>query len=101
MLEQTASIVEVMLIVRWERSRSLKILYIIIFISNQVNSVISAGGSYSDVESGEEEDNVLANMGESNGDVIDENKFFAGVITSQRSDDDLIGFVYQLLLQSI
>ncbi|XP_033221250.1 cytosolic carboxypeptidase 4-like isoform X2 [Belonocnema kinseyi] len=59
---------------------------------SQVNSVISAGGSYSDLESGEEADNVLGNMGKSNGDVIDENKFFAGVITSQRSDDDLIGY---------
>ena len=67
-------------------------IHIFIFILYQVNSVISAGGSFSDVESGDEEDNhVLCNMGEGEGiDEVDENKFFAGVITSQRSEEDLV-----------
>lgn len=65
--------------------------------TNSVDSISDAEsqvlGSYSDVESAEDEDsNVFRNLRDSKSDDIDENKFFAGFITSQRSEEDLASY---------
>ncbi|XP_072752591.1 cytosolic carboxypeptidase 1 isoform X2 [Anoplolepis gracilipes] len=65
-------------------------------IDSQANSVASIGRLYSDLDSGDDEEshdsrNMMDNVIHV-GDEVDENKFFAGVFTSQRSEEDLVGY---------
>ncbi|XP_032686214.1 cytosolic carboxypeptidase 1-like isoform X3 [Odontomachus brunneus] len=69
-------------------------------IDSQANSVASVGRLYSDLDSGddeeEEEESHDSRSAIDNGiymsDEVDEGKFFAGVFTSQRSEEDLVGY---------
>ncbi|XP_018303936.1 cytosolic carboxypeptidase 1 isoform X2 [Mycetomoellerius zeteki] len=64
-------------------------------IDSQANSVASVGRQYSDLDSGDDEESHDSRdtMDEIHlGDEVDENKFFAGVFTSQRSEEDLAGY---------
>ncbi|XP_011693107.1 PREDICTED: cytosolic carboxypeptidase 1-like isoform X2 [Wasmannia auropunctata] len=65
-------------------------------IDSQANSVASAGRLYSDLDSGDDEESHDSRDTMDNeihvGDEVDENKFFAGVFTSQRSEEDLAGY---------
>ncbi|XP_066585231.1 cytosolic carboxypeptidase 1-like isoform X3 [Prorops nasuta] len=60
-------------------------------IDSQANSVTSLGRQYSDVDSADEEDGVSPAI---NGktEEVDENKFFAGIFTCRRSEEDLINY---------
>ncbi|XP_043591369.1 cytosolic carboxypeptidase 1-like isoform X1 [Bombus pyrosoma] len=61
-------------------------------IDSQACSVASLGRLYSDLDSGDEEEsqNSRTNVKNMNAaDEVDESKFFAGVFTSQRSEEDL------------
>ncbi|XP_025153461.1 cytosolic carboxypeptidase 1 isoform X2 [Harpegnathos saltator] len=72
-------------------------------IDSQANSVVSAGRLYSDLDSGDDEEeeeeeeeshdsrNTIDNAIYMS-DEVDEGKFFAGVFTSQRSEEDLVGY---------
>lgn len=55
----------------------------------------SIGRLYSDLDSGDDEESHDSRDTMDNeihvGDEVDENKFFAGVFTSQRSEEDLAG----------
>lgn len=65
-----------------------------ILISVQANSVASIGRLYSDLDSGDEESHDSRDTMDNEihvGDEVDENKFFSGVFTSQRSEEDLAG----------
>jgi len=57
--------------------------------------VASIGRLYSDFESGDDEKSHDSRDTMDNeihvGDEVDENKFFAGVFISQRSEEDLVG----------
>ncbi|XP_012227413.1 cytosolic carboxypeptidase 1-like isoform X2 [Linepithema humile] len=65
-------------------------------IDSQVNSVASNGRLYSDLDSGDDEESHDSRNTTDNaihvGDEVDEGKFFAGVFTSQRFEEDLIGY---------
>ncbi|XP_071627062.1 cytosolic carboxypeptidase 1 isoform X2 [Temnothorax longispinosus] len=65
-------------------------------IDSQANSVASMGRLYSDLDSGDDEESHDSRDTMDNeihvGDEVDENKFFAGVFTSQRSEEDLAGY---------
>ncbi|XP_039308179.1 cytosolic carboxypeptidase 1 isoform X8 [Solenopsis invicta] len=65
-------------------------------IDSQANSVASIGRLYSDLDSGDDEESHDSRDTMDNeihgGDEVDENKFFAGVFTSQRSEEDLAGY---------
>ncbi|XP_018043707.1 PREDICTED: cytosolic carboxypeptidase 1-like [Atta colombica] len=65
-------------------------------IDSQANSVASIGRRYSDLDSGDDEESHDSRDTMDNeihlGDEVDENKFFAGVFTSQRSEEDLAGY---------
>ncbi|XP_018377160.1 PREDICTED: cytosolic carboxypeptidase 1-like isoform X2 [Trachymyrmex cornetzi] len=65
-------------------------------IDSQANSVASIGRQYSDLDSGDDEESHDSRDTMDNeihlGDEVDENKFFAGVFTSQRSEEDLAGY---------
>lgn len=66
-----------------------------ILIFAQANSIASTGRLYSDLDSGDDEEshdsrNMMDNAIHV-GDEVDESKFFAGVFTSQRSEEDLVG----------
>jgi len=73
----------------------LNILAIRILISAKANSVASIGRQYSDLDSGDDEESHDSRDTMDNeihlGNEVDENKFFAGVFTSQRSEEDLAG----------
>ncbi|EFN61849.1 Cytosolic carboxypeptidase 1 [Camponotus floridanus] len=65
-------------------------------IDSQANSIASTGRLYSDLDSGDDEEshdsrNMMDNAIHL-GDEVDESKFFAGVFTSQRSEEDLVGY---------
>ncbi|XP_029675008.1 cytosolic carboxypeptidase 1-like isoform X2 [Formica exsecta] len=65
-------------------------------IDSQANSVASNGRLYSDLDSGDDEEshdsrNMMDNAIHV-GDEVDESKFFAGVFTTQRSEEDLVGY---------
>ena len=65
-------------------------------VSMQACSVASLGRLYSDLDSGDEEEsqNSRTNVKTMNAaDEVDESKFFAGVFTSQRSEEDLTEYV--------
>lgn len=67
----------------------------------QANSIASTGRLYSDLDSGDDEEshdsrNMMDNAIHL-GDEVDESKFFAGVFTSQRSEEDLVGYVKNYL----
>lgn len=57
----------------------------------------SNGRPYSDLDSGDDEESHDSRNTMDNaihvGDEVDEGKFFAGVFTSQRSEEDLVGCV--------
>lgn len=60
----------------------------------------SAGRLYSDLDSGDDEEEEESHDSRSAidnaiymSDEVDEGKFFAGVFTSQRSEEDLVGYV--------
>lgn len=61
---------------------------------SQINSVASLGRLYSDADSCDEEESDSSRKLKQKkipaGDETDENKFFSGVITSQRSEVDLL-----------
>ncbi|XP_015435458.1 PREDICTED: cytosolic carboxypeptidase 1-like isoform X1 [Dufourea novaeangliae] len=61
-------------------------------IDSQANSVASMGRLYSDLDSGDEEENQNSRSNDTTmhtADEVDESKFFAGVFTSQRTEEDL------------
>lgn len=64
-------------------------------ISFKANSVASLGKLYSDFDSGDDEDSHSSRRTSDKNlypsEEIDESKFFAGVFTSQRTEEDLIG----------
>ncbi|KAL6427330.1 hypothetical protein ACFW04_008713 [Cataglyphis niger] len=65
-------------------------------IDSQANSVASIGRLYSDLDSGDDEEshdsrNMVDNAIHM-GDEVDESKFFAGVFTTSRSEEDLVGY---------
>jgi len=72
-----------------------------ILIFAQANSIASTGKLYSDLDSGDDEENHdFRNMMDNTihvGDEVDESKFFAGVFTSQRFEEDLVGYVKNCL----
>ncbi|XP_018402970.1 PREDICTED: cytosolic carboxypeptidase 1-like [Cyphomyrmex costatus] len=65
-------------------------------IDSQANSVASIGRQYSDLDSGDDEESHDSRDTMDSeihmGNEVDENKFFAGVFTSQRSEEDLAGY---------
>ncbi|XP_014480717.1 PREDICTED: cytosolic carboxypeptidase 1-like isoform X2 [Dinoponera quadriceps] len=69
-------------------------------IDSQANSMASAGRLYSDLDSGDDEEEEEGSHDSRNAidnaiymsDEVDEGKFFAGVFTSQRSEEDLVGY---------
>ncbi|XP_011867871.1 PREDICTED: cytosolic carboxypeptidase 1-like isoform X4 [Vollenhovia emeryi] len=65
-------------------------------VDSQANSVASIGRLYSDLDSGDDEESHDSRDTMDNeihvGDEVDESKFFAGVFTSQRSEEDLAGY---------
>ncbi|KAK2583820.1 hypothetical protein KPH14_009718 [Odynerus spinipes] len=65
-------------------------------LDSQPNSVASLGRVYSDLDSGDDDDSHNSRRASDKNlytsDEIDENKFFAGVFTSQRTDEDLMGY---------
>ncbi|KAL0114719.1 hypothetical protein PUN28_011790 [Cardiocondyla obscurior] len=65
-------------------------------IDSQANSVASIGRLYSDLDSGDDDESHDSRDTMDNeihvGDEVDESKFFAGVFTSQRSEEDLAGY---------
>ncbi|XP_054005382.1 cytosolic carboxypeptidase 1-like isoform X2 [Hylaeus anthracinus] len=61
-------------------------------IDSQANSVASLGRLYSDLDSGDDEESQNSRSNDTPmhaADEVDESKFFAGVFTSQRSEEDL------------
>ncbi|XP_011632077.1 cytosolic carboxypeptidase 1-like isoform X2 [Pogonomyrmex barbatus] len=65
-------------------------------VDSQANSVASISRSYSDLDSGDDEEshdsrNIMDNEIHV-GDEVDESKFFAGIFTSRRSEEDLAGY---------
>lgn len=76
-----------------------------ILISGQANSVASIGKLYSDLDSGDDEEshdsrNMIDNATHVS-DEVDESKFFAGVFTTQRSEEDLVGYVKNYFLKRV
>ncbi|XP_020296791.1 cytosolic carboxypeptidase 1-like isoform X2 [Pseudomyrmex gracilis] len=66
-------------------------------VDSQANSVTSASRVYSDVDSGDDEEspdsrNTATDTSIQVSDEVDESKFFAGVFTSERSEEDLAGY---------
>ncbi|XP_046827934.1 cytosolic carboxypeptidase 1-like isoform X2 [Vespa crabro] len=65
-------------------------------LDSQANSVASLGRLYSDFDSGDDEDSHSSRRTSDKNlypsEEIDESKFFAGVFTSQRNEEDLIGY---------
>ncbi|XP_076245473.1 cytosolic carboxypeptidase 1 isoform X2 [Calliopsis andreniformis] len=64
-------------------------------IDSQANSVASLGRLYSDLDSGDEEESQNSRTNDKTmqaTDEVDESKFFAGVFTSQRSEEDLLEY---------
>lgn len=65
----------------------------------------SNGRLYSDLDSGDdEESHDSRNMMDNTihvGDEVDESKFFAGVFTTQRSEEDLVGYVNNCFLKRV
>ncbi|XP_076668158.1 cytosolic carboxypeptidase 1 isoform X3 [Andrena cerasifolii] len=64
-------------------------------IDSQANSVVSLGRLYSDLDSGDEEESQNSRTNEITmpaTDEVEESKFFAGVFTSQRSEEDLVEY---------
>ncbi|KAF7391837.1 hypothetical protein HZH68_011380 [Vespula germanica] len=65
-------------------------------LDSQANSVASLGRLYSDFDSGDDEDSHSSRRTSDKNlypsEEIDESKFFAGVFTSQRTEEDLIGY---------
>ncbi|KAI4501431.1 hypothetical protein M0802_003308 [Mischocyttarus mexicanus] len=65
-------------------------------LDSQANSVASLGRLYSDFDSGDDEDSHSSRRTSDKNlyraEEIDESKFFAGVFTSQRTEDNLIGY---------
>ncbi|XP_029156275.1 cytosolic carboxypeptidase 1-like isoform X2 [Nylanderia fulva] len=64
--------------------------------ANSVASIASVGRLYSDLDSGDDEESHDSRNTMDNaihvGDEVDESKFFAGVFTSQRSEEDLVRY---------
>lgn len=65
----------------------------------------SNGRLYSDLDSGDDEEshdsrNMMDNAIHV-GDEVDESKFFAGVFTTQRSEEDLVGYVKNCFLKRV
>lgn len=80
----------------------LSLIFRSLFVSGililQANSVTSASRMYSDVDSGDDEEspdsrNTATDTSIQVSDEVDESKFFAGVFTSERSEEDLAGLV--------
>lgn len=66
----------------------------------QANSVASLGRLYSDLDSGDDEESQYSGTIDKTmrtADEVDESKFFAGVFTSQRSEEDLLEYVNNIL----
>ncbi|XP_043505081.1 cytosolic carboxypeptidase 4-like isoform X1 [Polistes fuscatus] len=65
-------------------------------LDSQANSVASLGRLYSDFDSGDDEDSHSSRRTSDKNlyptEEIDESKFFAGVFTSQRTEENLIGY---------
>lgn len=80
-------------------------MYVNIWIFEQANSVASIGRLYSDLDSGDdEESHDSRNMVDNAihvGDEVDESKFFAGVFTTQRTEEDLVGYVKNYFLKRV